>query len=607
LDELATMPGGTTIRVLRYLSSPKVKLWILNVGLASAAIAIWLGPLRSMSRIPTSPHLAWWVLAPIFFVSNRTGMRWFLKQTSFNTGIAEVPLVLALFFSTPADLVIGLVVGQIAVEATRSARVAWRVGFAIAVHVFVVSLAILFFRTLLPNPSALDVKSWLVVFGAWAIFNLRTAFGVFAMRITSAKTPSYSYMVSVLSYSFGSASVGMLAAVLIAASPTSLIWLIPVVAAVVISTRVTGAELSQRQALEILAGAGNDLDTAIDFDATLHLIVARLRQVFRAELAQITLLPARPGSKAFRTTVSVDGPDEVVSPGIADLSVEFLDNHRHGLIVNASTEDNEARVILRRYNVDDALVAPVVIHNRACGYIVIGGHADEKDNKYRPTTLTVLQSLASQTAHLLQNKQLETAVADLSEREAELTYRAFHDPMTGLPNRALFMDRMKLATERQRRTGGTVTLALIGLDDLTLVNDRYGRAAGDYFLVAVAQTISGVLREGETASRFGGDRFAVVFEDPKGTSDDEVARRIAAVMREPRQYGSADVTVTVSVGTTIIGSDSGLSLGESLTEAETALVDAKSRGKNRCVSYETGVEVQGIAPKILVRKVNPRY
>ena len=178
--------------------------------LAAAAISLWLGPLRSLHVSNTSPNLPWWVLAPIFFASIRSGMRLYMKQTSFNTGIAEVPLVLALYFSTPADLVIGLTVGLAAVEVTRSVHVPWRIGFAFAVHFFVVSAGVLLFRSVLPHPSADAPLSWLLVLAAWSILNLRLAFAIAAMRICGAKAPSFSDVRQVLAYSFGAASVGML-------------------------------------------------------------------------------------------------------------------------------------------------------------------------------------------------------------------------------------------------------------------------------------------------------------------------------------------------------------------------------------------------------------
>jgi len=239
---------------------------------------------------------------------------------------------------------------------------------------------------------------------------------------------------------------------------------------------------------------------------------------------------------------------------------------------------------------------PIVIRGRALGYILIGGHTDEKDGRYRNTNLTVLQSLASQTAQLLQNRQLERALADLSERETELTYRAFHDPLTGLPNRALFMDRLTLAHDRQGRGGGRVTVGRINLDDFAAINRRYGRAAGDYVLITIARAIRGTLRDGETAARFGADDFATVFEDAPGVDDPvAIARRILTAIAEPKFYGSATLTVTASVGLTVINPSDRRSVGDFIAEAERAVTDAKSQGKDRCVGFGLHLNVEGAA------------
>jgi diguanylate cyclase (GGDEF)-like protein len=113
--------------------------------------------------------------------------------------------------------------------------------------------------------------------------------------------------------------------------------------------------------------------------------------------------------------------------------------------------------------------------------------------------------------------------------EAGLAHRALHDPLTDLPNRALFTDRLRLALSRLRRTQTCLAVLFLDLDGFKGVNDTFGHAAGDRFLVEVGHRLRGVLRGGDTAARFGGDEFVVLCEDVAGLEEARaVAERVVA-------------------------------------------------------------------------------
>ena len=103
--------------------------------------------------------------------------------------------------------------------------------------------------------------------------------------------------------------------------------------------------------------------------------------------------------------------------------------------------------------------------------------------------------------------------------EDQLRHRAFHDPLTQLPNRALFYDRIGHALARKRRADRLVGVLFVDIDDFKVVNDRYGHAGGDEILVGVAQRLRSALRSADTVARFGGDEFGVLLEDIDGKGE----------------------------------------------------------------------------------------
>lgn len=121
------------------------------------------------------------------------------------------------------------------------------------------------------------------------------------------------------------------------------------------------------------------------------------------------------------------------------------------------------------------------------------------------------------------------ALANTSSHGA-LGHRAMHDGLTGLPNRALLMDRLDQALRRARRSGGGITVFFIDLDDFKRVNDDLGRGAGDEVLRATARELSAMLRAGDTLARFGGDEFVLVCENAEEGVEEAVRRRVSAAI-----------------------------------------------------------------------------
>ncbi|HEX8069035.1 MAG TPA: EAL domain-containing protein [Pyrinomonadaceae bacterium] len=197
-----------------------------------------------------------------------------------------------------------------------------------------------------------------------------------------------------------------------------------------------------------------------------------------------------------------------------------------------------------------------------------------------------------QPLHLLFQLQ---DVTDRKRAEERLLHDALHDVLTGLPNRALFMDHLKLAIQRAKRTPGRLFAALfLDLDRFKIVNDSLGHMVGDQLLVGIARRLETCLRPGDTVARLGGDEFTVLLEELTDMSDAiQITQRIQQELSMPFNLGGHEVFTTVSIG--IAPSLTGYDRAEDLLrDADTAMYRAKMSGKNRHVVFDKAMHDRAV-------------
>jgi diguanylate cyclase (GGDEF)-like protein len=177
---------------------------------------------------------------------------------------------------------------------------------------------------------------------------------------------------------------------------------------------------------------------------------------------------------------------------------------------------------------------------------------------------------------------LSRAVRYAAERkrsESVITLRSLHDPLTALPNRALFLDRLRGALDRSRRTDSPVVVLFVDVDGFKEINDSLGHGAGDRLLSVLAERFRGLLRPMDTVARFGGDEFTFLFEGVETEHEAGlVARRIIRAAQQPLALGGEEETsISVSVGVTIV-TDPEMAIEDVIRRADTAMYAAKESG-----------------------------
>jgi diguanylate cyclase (GGDEF)-like protein/PAS domain S-box-containing protein len=185
-------------------------------------------------------------------------------------------------------------------------------------------------------------------------------------------------------------------------------------------------------------------------------------------------------------------------------------------------------------------------------------------------------------------REIVAVTRDVSERkdaESKLAHQAMHDALTGLPNRALFLDRLRHALLRARRRPGAVAVLFVDLDRFKLINDSFGHAAGDRLLCDVAGRLEHGLRPSDTIARFGGDELVILCEDLDGEPGARaIADRIAALFEEPFIVEDGEAFLQASIGIALAAD--GASAEDLIRDADAAMYRAKEGGRARVEVFD---------------------
>ncbi len=331
--------------------------------------------------------------------------------------------------------------------------------------------------------------------------------------------------------------------------------------------------LQERQRLlEQLSTIQRAITRRAPLQSILDTITAGAQELLRDEVAVLRMIdPDDPGMVLM---VSHTGLPEALARRvwrvpIADAGAGGLAIQRDALaVLDDYPRAPESMPEVATASIQSAMAAPVHEHSRVVGSLVVASYRPGR--VYSQADRELLQVFA---------EQVSLAVTDAKTQEA--MHQAFHDSLTGLASRALFLDQLDHALARTAQEGGRLAVLFVDLDRFKNINDSLGHSAGDALLVGVADRLRGCLGPRDTAARLGGDEFAVVVRD--GSAPEQVigtARRIIEELRAPFQLHGHETFIDASIGIAW-GTDRDQDAQSLMRDADLAMYQAKKNGKGR--------------------------
>jgi diguanylate cyclase (GGDEF)-like protein len=345
------------------------------------------------------------------------------------------------------------------------------------------------------------------------------------------------------------------------------------------------AALGERQVLlERLAGLQRSIVRRQALPEILEAVAEGARESLRADAVAIRLIGSEDDGMV-RLVTSLGASQKLLGRWREARRVDLLsgDVLEHGrATILDSVDDTEAAAEFAAGGLRAAIIAPIHERGRVAGALAIGTRSEQR--RFGAKDREVALAFA------------EHASLALSDARAveEATHEAFHDSLTGLPNRTLFIDRLEHAMARVGRGGRPVAVLFCDLDGFKTVNDSLGHAAGDRLLAAVAGRLEASLRPADTVARFGGDEFAILLEELGEAGDARhAAGRLLEALRSPFDLVGREVFIAASIGIATTGADlETAAADELLRNADLAMYRAKARGKDRYEVFEPGMHAQ---------------
>ena len=561
-------------------------IWLYNLGLAGAAGALWVVVLRHVDPAPVvRVSGAWWGLALVFYLAEAYVVHVQVRREAHTISFSEVGLVLGLYLLSPASLLLAQLVGAaVALAFVRRQRAA-KLFFNLAQLALTTSLAVLVFHAVVHLGHPFGTAGWIGVLLAAVTASLvgillvTVAIALAERALTIRKLPGAAG-ISILA-TIGVSNLVLIAIELARSDGQSVVLLALPAAIGITAFRAFASQARRHEHLEFLYESMKATQGAPEFSLAVGQLLITVRQLVRAEYAEIFLFPAA-SEPGLRSKLGGGGemtahPDAI---GPADEQVlTALASGIDSIVLGKTRPSHSLDGYLASRSLPDGIIAALRSEEGAFGLIVVGDRSGDVES-FDSDDQRLLETFVGHASVMLENGRLERSLAEVTDIKERLRHQAFHDILTGLPNRALLTERVEAALVRD----GSASVLFLDLDDFKAINDNLGHAAGDEVLAEVARRVQRAVRTGDTAARLGGDEFAVLLESADEGATEAVAGALLEAMQRPFFLQGRETRVHASIG--IAPASSAASADELLRNADVAMYSAKGAGKHCFSHYE---------------------
>jgi diguanylate cyclase (GGDEF)-like protein len=571
-------------RLPRLPRASAVWLWVLV--LAAAAIATFLAFVHGREPL-AEPRLTWWMMAAGFLFAEACVVHLEFRRSAHSFSLADIPFVFGLVFAGGDDFVLGAVLGAGAIWGVHRRMAPVKLIFNLAQLALAACVAVAVLR-LFATDATLDPATWVGLYIATlagGILTIVCIAGAIAVAEGGLRPSTLVQMFATDAVvTVTNASIAIAAALVVSTDPRAVPVLLVPALTVFAVYRAYISERQRHEKLEFLYEANRTLSRSPEVAEALEGLLARSLEAFRSEVAEVLLFGA--DGTVLRTT---HGPGaqrvamEAADPELAQELAALVDADTPVVSLTPPFGSARLRTHLEERGIRHAMVGMLPGEERTMGTIMLANRFG-LERAYSGDELRLLEALANNASVALQYDRLEQAVTNLETLQEQLHHQAYHDPLTDLPNRALFMERVR---EQLDDAESEIAVLFVDVDDFKTVNDSLGHAVGDAMLVSVAERLRTCVRPQDTVARLGGDEFAVMLPgvDDPAAQGRAVATRILRAFDLPVQAGAELLSVHLSVG--IAGSSqSGADGNELIRNADVAMYQAKSKGKGRYELFE---------------------
>ncbi len=561
-------------------------VWVYVVALASLAALAWFF-ITHGDTPHADPHLPWWAVALGFAFAEICVVHVRFRRSAHSFSLADLPFVFGLVFASGDAFVVGALVGTGIVWGLIRRLEPVKLAFNLAQLALAASAAAGILSAIAGNADALQPETWIGLYAATLTSGALTILllgGAIAIAEGNVKPPMLVQMFATDALvTLINASIAIAAALVVATDPRAVpVLLVPALTVFAVYRAYIG-ERQRHERLEFLYDANRTLSRSPEVAEALEALLARSLEAFNADVAEVVLYTGE--GEPLRTT---HGPGdhrvtmEITDRAIAEELSGLVDAENPVVSLTPPFGSPHLRAHMQSRGIRHAMIAMLPGEERTIGTIMLANRVG-LERSFGADDLRLLEALANNAAVALQYDRLEQAVNKLEALQDQLHHQAYHDPLTDLPNRTLFMERVRLELAAER----SIAVLFIDVDDFKTVNDSLGHHVGDALLISVAERLRGCVRPEDTVARLGGDEFAVMIpgvDDPLADGR-TIARRILKAFELPVEAGTELVSVHLSVGLASSDQSSGDS-DELIRNADVAMYQAKSKGKARFELFE---------------------